>query len=613
MGLWYKIHVFLKDVFLKLYQKIKDTSLKNKLLSTYLTVVIILTIILGTVSYTISSRIVIKQTEDYANLVIFQISKDIDNYIEKFERLTYTAYSNTSIQQVLKTNHDASFKEKQNFKEVVRQFILGISIVDKNIDGVYIYSKFGDLFYENLTSSFSRNYDFTREKWYEDISQGVTKSILLPPHIEQKDTSFDKKVNFSYIRALTDVQSGDYIGFIAVDININAIDDIAGSVGEKIRGRMLVLDETNRVIYISPKTTQVSDTDNLKQGIVMDVDGTLDKLKLKNVVITSQSKRTGWEVMFVTPVSQISKEVNKIRMYTIIAAIICVLLLSLISTFISMGISRPVNRLKKTILAVENGDLDVAVEIESNDEIGQLSKSFNKMVKNIKKLIKEVYEIQLKKKEAELSALQSQINPHFMYNTLESVNMMAILAGNLNISDILTAFANILRFNLDNKNNLISLDKEIKYVMDYIKIQQMRYSDKFDVILEFEPGLENYEILKLTIQPLVENAIVHGITEQQYKGGITLIIKKEDEKIRIIVKDNGVGLTAQRLEDVHKSLEREEALSKEGSIGLNNINERVRLYYGEDYGLVISSENGKGTIAEILIPARIHVKEKKHE
>lgn len=588
----------------RIRQKLKDTSIKNKLLFTYLSVVIILSVILGMVSYNISSKTVIRQTEDYANLVITQISKDIDSYIEKFERLTYTAYSNFSVQQILSTHHEASFAEKLDNRDIIGQFILGLSVIDTNIDGVYIYSRYDDLFYGNLTSALSPAYDFKKEDWYGRVTGGKVRNLLVSPHVEKKYTNTGRKMNFSYIRRLTDISNGDYIGFINIDINVQAIQNIVGGTGEKISGRMLILNEDNRVIYISPENIRVEGTEKLKEGMLMDIDAKLSQLRAENVVITSKSQKTGWNVVFISPISQISDQVKKIRMYTLITAIFCVLLLSLISNFIAMGISRPIKRLKRTIMDVENGDLDAAVEIESNDEIGQLSKSFNKMVKNIKKLIKEVYEIQLKKKEVELNALQSQINPHFMYNTLESANMMAILAGNFDISDLLTSFANILRFNLDNKSSSISLDKEIKYVMDYVNIQKIRYKDKLNVELFTNIDVKSHVILKLIIQPIVENAICHGIAQKGTDGHIRIIINKEDGNIRIIIEDDGVGMTEQRLEDVHKSLEKEESLSKEGSIGLNNINERIKLYYGEQYGLKLTSRLGKGTAVELVIPAK---------
>ena len=199
--------------------------------------------------------------------------------------------------------------------------------------------------------------------------------------------------------------------------------------------------------------------------------------------------------------------------------------------------------------------------------------------------------------------MQSQINPHFMYNTLESINMLAILKGNFEISDIMTAFANILRFNIDNKNNLITLDEEIKYVSDYLMIQKFRYQEKIKVVYEVEPGTEKYLILKLILQPLVENAIYHGITDKQGPGLIKIAVQKENNHLRLRVTDDGLGIKPDRLEEIIKSLEQEETTGKRRSVGLKNIHERIKLFFGCEYGIQLKSHEGLGTTVELLIPA----------
>lgn len=591
----------------------KKLSLKNKLLVTYLIMAVIPIIIIGTISYMKSSRTIIRQTEAYASLMIGQINKDIDAYIDKFDRITYFAYSNIEVQQILESNHLQPYRRQLDNRDKMHQFLLGICVIDLNIDGVYIYTKEGELFHKNISedSSIHEHYTFQAEPWYDEITKEDAKTMLIPIHLEQKYHNQRGVMNLSYIRAIKNIYNGRYLGFILVDINKKAIDEIIGETSSKMDGRILIIDENDTIIYDSEdrlfgihfKNSGLRFEKNLK-----DYDTSYSNMNDNHIMLTNRSKQTGWTVMFITPTSQIRQKVYEIGTFTIFAAIFCALIFLIISTVISLSISRPVNKLKKAISLVEGGDLDVIADIGSNDEIGQLSRSFNKMVLNIKGLVKEVYETQLKKKEAELSALQSQINPHFMYNTLETVNMMAILEGNFEISDVLTSFSSILRFNLDNKSHIISIEKEMKYVSDYLNIQKVRYKKKFNVRIEMEPEIEKYRILKLTVQPLVENALYHGITEKEGTGTINIVLKKEEDRIRIVVADDGIGMTEQRLEDVTHSLEMEEALSKKGSIGLNNINERIKLYFGSQYGLKISGQYGVGTRCELLIPANLFEK-----
>lgn len=578
-----------------------NLNLRRKLLITYLSMAIVPIMVIGVVSYLKYSTTITQQTREYANLVITQINKDVDTYIEKLERLTYTAYLNMDLQKILESYHQLPFKEQLDMRDSVNQYLSRINIIDPRIDGSYIYLENGGFFYENSQGTVRNNYDFRREEWYPLIASGQKKILLLPPHFERKYENFFHGMNFTYIRALNNVYNGKYLGLILVDIDVKAIDAIVGDAGSKIKGRLLIRDDLNNLVYDSFKADlkkQISES-YWKENSRLDRDG----FGKNNLTIINHSRYTGWKVVFVTPYSVIMGKVYEIRTFTVIVVVGCLLFFILVSAQISSGISRPLNKLKQTISRVENGDLDAAVEIENQDEVGELSRSFNKMVENIRLLVKEVYEAQLKKKEAELRALQSQINPHFMYNTLESINMLAILKGNFEISDIMTAFANILRFNIDNKNNLITLDEEIKYVSDYLMIQKFRYQEKIKVVYEVEPGTEKYLILKLILQPLVENAIYHGITDKQGPGLIKISVQKENNHLRLRVIDDGLGIKSDRLEEIIKSLEQEETTGKRRSVGLKNIHERIKLFFGSEYGIRMISQAGLGTTVELRIPA----------
>ena len=217
------------------------------------------------------------------------------------------------------------------------------------------------------------------------------------------------------------------------------------------------------------------------------------------------------------------------------------------------------------------------------------------MLCNIKELIDKVYITQLGKKEAEFSALQSQINPHFMYNTLETVNMMAILEGNYEISDLLTAFGKILRVNLDQKNNIIFLAQELEYIGNYIKILQMRDHELFTFEIHTSDQANICRIPKLTLQPLVENSIIHGFKEKMSHRHLVIEADVAEGYLTITIQDDGKGMTPERLEYVRQSLELEESIGKKASIGLNNVNERCQLFFGKSFQMNIESQKSVGT------------------
>ena len=313
------------------------------------------------------------------------------------------------------------------------------------------------------------------------------------------------------------------------------------------------------------------------------------------ITMENISDKTGWMVQLEIPLGQFIKEVYHIFLITLGVEIFCLMVFIWLSRKISKNISMPLEELQKVMELVEQGDMEVEVRIEREDEIGKLAGSFNHMVCNIKELIDKVYITQLGKKEAEFSALQSQINPHFMYNTLETVNMMAILEGNYEISDLLTAFGKILRVNLDQKNNIIFLTQELEYIGNYVKILQMRDHELFTFEIHTSDQANICRIPKLTLQPLVENSIIHGFKEKMSHRHLVIEADVAEGYLTITIQDDGKGMTPERLEDVRQSLELEESIGKKASIGLNNVNERCQLFFGKSFQMNIESQRSVGT------------------
>ncbi len=576
-----------------------NLTLKNKLLITYLTLTILAVGLLGISSYWIFSAAMTRQVKDYTSLVARQINKDMDAYIERLERVTYSAYLNIDLERILENNHRDIFKHRLENRDRVNQFISRMFIIDSNVDGTYIYSRHGDFFYDNTQGVIRNDYRVETKTWYSKITTD-NKIVLLPPHREEKYFNPMNIFNLSVIRPLNNVYNGRFIGFIMMDMNAKAIDQIVGDTVSANKSRLLIFDEKNVLFY-----------DSALSGIIKKEAGrpgtqpTMKSLKKDYLIIGNTSAKTGWKVVFATPYAVIMAKANQTRNITIMIALCCILVFSMVSVWIAGGISKPLNKLKQTIALVENGDLNASMETKYRDEIGELGRSFNKMVQNIKRLVKEVYEARLKTKEAEFNALESQINPHFMYNTLESINMTAILKNDFEVSDGLTAFGNILRVNMDTKNSLVTVEQELQYVLDYLKIMKLRFGEKIAAQVEVDDALKSFMILKISIQPLVENAIIHGFSEKRGSGLIKITIRQQNDLLIIAVSDNGLGMTGQRMEDVRKSLDQEEVGAKKGSIGLKNVHDRIKLYFGSDYGLKIDSEFGKGTTVEMNLPVRV--------
>jgi two-component system sensor histidine kinase YesM len=249
---------------------------------------------------------------------------------------------------------------------------------------------------------------------------------------------------------------------------------------------------------------------------------------------------------------------------------------------------------------VEEGNLDVNMEIVSEDEVGQLAHGFNQMVKEIRSLINRIYETEREKRQVELQMLQQQINPHFLYNTLDSINWMARMQNASNISSSITALIKLLRTSIHNGNDFNTIRDEVEGLRNYVEIQRLRYGDKLDVQFEIEEGILDHKILKLLLQPLLENAIHHGLDSDQDTGFVLVTGRQYPGMIEFRIEDYGRGMTEEEISQVMTAV-----LKKRNSfsgIGISNILQRMKLYYGEKYGLTFHSEPGKGLKAKLTIP-----------
>lgn len=274
---------------------------------------------------------------------------------------------------------------------------------------------------------------------------------------------------------------------------------------------------------------------------------------------------------------------------------------------IGESISKPIRVLHKMTKSISEGNLDVRVENKNVDEITSLGRSFNIMTQKIKELFEKSIKEQEELKKAELKVMQAQINPHFLYNTLDTIIWMAEANKSEQVIEIVRALSNFFRITLSKGNDWITIRDEVAHIRSYLIIQKIRYRDILDFDIDIDEKIMDYTILKLTLQPIVENALYHGIKNKR-KGGVITIsgYKTEDGKIVFKINDNGAGMTEERYKEVQAELEDDskEMVIKDRGFGLSNVHKRIKLYYGEQYGLSISTENEIGTEVSVVIPIR---------
>lgn len=302
----------------------------------------------------------------------------------------------------------------------------------------------------------------------------------------------------------------------------------------------------------------------------------------------------GWTLGINFFEKNMTKDTDKLLQMILVFGFFIITSLILISLFLSSSIVKPVKKLQRLMKDVEGGNLDIVYSDYGEDEIGQLGQSFNKMKIQIKNLINTVYIEQKNKREAELRALQTQIQPHFLYNTLDTIHWMALEHNAHDIVRMVDAITNIFRISISRGEEVISYREEIKHVESYLFVQKVRYEDKLEYEMIFDNELKEYKILKLIIQPLVENAIYHGIKGKKGTGTILIQGKIEGKEAKIKVVDNGIGIEKEKLLEIKDVLEGR-SKSEGVGYGMFNVNERIKLMFGNEYGIEIQSEYGKGT------------------
>ncbi len=304
--------------------------------------------------------------------------------------------------------------------------------------------------------------------------------------------------------------------------------------------------------------------------------------------------------------AQINEFYTTMFTYIIIAAVAVGLLVVFISYYISQSITRPVRELSKITEKVARGDLSVRAGIETGSEIAVLSKSFNEMIDRVSRLLDQVRVEQESLRRAELELLQSQINPHFLYNTLDTIVWLAEAGDQARVVSMVGSLSKFFRASLGQGKDQVTIKDELDHVRSYLEIQQVRYQDILDYSIDVPEELYDSPVPKITLQPLVENALYHGIKNKRGRGNISITGKSENGCIYIYIEDNGMGMTPERLERVSEKMNDpgvfETAEDKGDVFGLSNVNERIKLIFGSRYGIHIDSVYGEGTTVTILLP-----------
>ena len=484
----------------------------------------------------------------------------------------------------------------------------------------YIYTDKGD--FENFIRMRNWSFDFKTSKFYQVYQeQGVLAVQWFPT---QKDEIFkDEDDVIPYVRRFT--LDGYYHGgyqYLVVQLKKAELDRIlSGKYG--YFDQLLIVNENGEFLAgsdgVNTKKLIEIVRPSVKNGSV--ADSTYEQNKIKYLVFSDTLDTTGWRIFGLRSRDSLLGSLQSLRVLIAEFTVIIFLAAFAALLLVSNSLTAALTRLEKRMSIVQGGDFEVRFFYPYQDEVGSLARSFNCMLDEIERLVKKqdetiqelkrerdfVAEVQKQKRKAELKALQAQINPHFLYNTLNAITWQAADKGEEEISILSSSLGRFFRISLSKGAEVISLREEIEHVTSYLEIQSIRYGAKLNYDVEVDSSLMEYKVLKLILQPLAENSIYHGIKEKAQAGWIhiraqLIHIDEDSDRLQISVWDNGLGIAYDMLKKINNSLAHGETNLADG-YGIFNVNERIRLYYSEQYGLLYESEEGEWTKAILTLPA----------
>ncbi len=492
--------------------------------------------------------------------------------------------------------HEQVLKAVVNEESVqVEELLKEIESINYNINDVHVLGINGKLYSTNADIEQTGEDNFYKE-YYEEYQNSESRTEVWTELHTTRDDQYLSSV--SYIEPIFIEE--DFAGIVAIDVSYESIHKIFTDSSIRNNDRSAIIDQNGEIIVQFPLTTSFSSILEKYPEVVSGDSMFEDVLYKKEVIVVSEELGVPeWRVVRIILKEDIARGFQDIFDNFNLLVIVVILVSILFTGLFVRYIAKTLRKLTEACNRIKQGDYTAHIDIKSEDEFGQLGKTFNSMVTQINQHFEDEKKAQIRKAEMEYEILQAQINPHFLYNTLDSIKWLAIMQGVENIGEMSVALINLLKYNLGKGRSRITLKDEVESVKNYITIQKYRYTDMFEFSLNIQEEAYQCEVIRFILQPLVENCIIHGFKEEKLNYRIHIGATVVDECLVIKVIDNGKGMEEQCKDKLNKGVIGKDRLNH---IGVNNIRERIQLHFGKEYGLKFDSKSDVATIAEITLP-----------
>ncbi|XID93988.1 sensor histidine kinase [Paenibacillaceae bacterium WGS1546] len=574
-------------------QRFNDLKIQDKIFIAFIFVIVLSALGVGISSYYKSSAILGEKTSRYNMEAVEQISTSVEYTLERIDELAGILAFDQTIQRVLNEN-----LERMSDQELISATndIESIMITHYNsriMRSIEIYGSNGLVI--KVPSSFDREED---ESDLQLVLDGAASA-------RGKTKWFNHAANEGLLRAakeINDLQTGIRpLGTVMISLKAEMVADLLRDVHFDRSGSVLLMDENGGMVTPAGQFKPLFGEDAHNQVFSAASGSSIYSFEGKDYLVSFKtSSYTGWKTIGIISFDKLYEDSHAVREWIIVATLVIVLLAFILARFFAQTITLPIKRLLKPMKLVQMGETNVSFPVGGKDEIGILSTGVNHMVSQIHALVEDAYKGKIMLQQSEFKALQAQINPHFLYNTLESINWMAKMKGADQICGMVSALGDLMRISISTEKEYISIEEETKYIADYLYIQKVRFGDRIETDIRMEEALLPTVIPKLILQPIVENALLHGVQKKKGKGWIKISGRTLEDCILFVVEDNGVGMDKAHSDKLLAGMDDTETESG-GGIGVRNVHRRIRYIYGASYGVSIDSIPGEGTSVQVRI------------
>ncbi|MDD6065293.1 MAG: sensor histidine kinase [Firmicutes bacterium] len=580
----------------QLKQKYLKFLLKQSMRNIIYAIIVILTLgVAGFVGVFVSrnhkeeqKQTVVEDNQELAE----QINVSMSQYIHSMMRLSDTLY------------YDIIKNEEGQMEPMFQAMYDGYK---DYVESIALFRRDGTLLQVKPALSVEASQDVTQEEWFTQAFERSENIHFFPPQIQdcfEKDTGFPWVIPMS---RFVQISEGNFVkeGVLLINIKYSAMSEIFRNNNPSPERYAFLMDGSGRLIY-HPRHALINSgfMEAPPASLAAYKDGSYETEISGDAVFCCIKTvgYTGWKIVSV--ISQERVQSYRVKSTFFMLAVICQVLLffMIVGYYLSAVLTNPIRNLEEDVKKISEGDLDLKVHTSGSFEVYHLGRSIQKMSVKIRQLMQEVIREQEEKRKSELDSLQAQITPHFLYNTLDIVVWMIEEDRKEDAAQIVTSLARLLRISLSKGKNIITVSDELEHVRNYLTIQSLRAKDQFTWRIEKEKGVDCLAVIKLIVQPIVENAIYHGMEGMYGDGEIVIHAYREEDDLYISVKDNGMGMTQEQAEAL-LDYTREVKTAKGNGLGVRNVHERIRLHFGEGYGIKIISEVDEGTEVLLHLPA----------